>query len=91
MDLMVSTRVAQMWFKRFKSGNFCVKDEVRSGRLITDKISAIFEKVEQDRHINSYDVAEGLVIIKQFYVIYKSLGTRKNLTFEYHMIALRET
>ena len=53
----VSTSVAQMWFKRFKSGNFSVKDEVRSGRPVTDKISAIFEKV---RHISSYDIAEEL-------------------------------
>lgn len=56
----VSIRLAQMWFKRFKSGNFSVKDEVRSGRPVTDKISAIFEKVEQDRHISSYDIAEEL-------------------------------
>ena len=56
----VSIRVAQMWFKRFKSENVSVKGEVRSGRLVTDKISAIFEKVEQDRHINSYDIAEEL-------------------------------
>ena len=49
-----------MWFKRFKSGNFRVNDEVRSGRLVTDKISAIFEKVERDRHTSSYDIAEEL-------------------------------
>ncbi|CAH2237546.1 jg9799 [Pararge aegeria aegeria] len=32
----------------------------RYGRPITDKIDAIFEKVEPDRHISSYNVAEGL-------------------------------
>ncbi|GBP25819.1 Histone-lysine N-methyltransferase SETMAR [Eumeta japonica] len=41
-------------------GNFDVKDEPRSG---TDKVDAIFEKLEQDRHISSYDVAEELEII----------------------------
>ena len=57
----VSIRVAQMWFKRLKSGNFCVKDEVRSGRPVTDKIREDhFEKVEQVRHISSYDIAEKL-------------------------------
>jgi [histone H3]-lysine36 N-dimethyltransferase SETMAR len=56
----VSVRVAQIWFKRFQSGNFDVKDAPRSGRPITDKMDAIFEKVEQDRHISSYDVAEEL-------------------------------
>ena len=58
----VSVRVAQIWFKRFQSGNFDVKDARRSGRPITDKMDAIFEKVEQDRHISSYDVAEELGI-----------------------------
>ena len=29
---VVSIRVVQLWFKRFKSGNFSVKDEVRSGQ-----------------------------------------------------------
>ncbi|KAL0841534.1 hypothetical protein ABMA28_015204 [Loxostege sticticalis] len=48
--------------KRFQSGNFDVKDARRSGRPITDKIDAIFEKVEQDQHINSYDVTEDLGI-----------------------------
>ena len=43
---VISIRVAQMWFKRFKAGNFSVKDEVRSGRPVTDKISAILEKVD---------------------------------------------
>ncbi|KAJ0176832.1 hypothetical protein K1T71_008011 [Dendrolimus kikuchii] len=53
----VSVRVAQIWFKRFQSRNFDIKDARRSGRPVTDKIDAIFEKVEQDRHISNYDVA----------------------------------
>ena len=32
----VSVRVAQIWFKRFQSGNFDVKDPRRSGRPITE-------------------------------------------------------
>ena len=55
----VSTRVAQMWFKRFNSGNFMWKMRFALDG-VTDKISAIFEKVEQERHISSYDVAEEL-------------------------------
>ncbi|KAJ0183521.1 hypothetical protein K1T71_001497 [Dendrolimus kikuchii] len=55
-------RVAQIWFKRFQSGNFDIKDARRSGRPVTDKIDAIFEKVEQHRHISSYDVAGELGI-----------------------------
>ncbi|WP_337239668.1 hypothetical protein, partial [Vibrio cholerae] len=57
-----SERGAQMWFKRFQSGNFDVKDAPRSGRPVTNKMDAIFERVEQDRHISSYDVAEELGI-----------------------------
>ncbi|KAJ0174870.1 hypothetical protein K1T71_009978 [Dendrolimus kikuchii] len=58
----ISVRVAQIWFKRFQFGNFDIKDARRSGRPVTDKIDAIFEKVEQDRHISSYDVAGELGI-----------------------------
>ncbi|KAJ0177711.1 hypothetical protein K1T71_006584 [Dendrolimus kikuchii] len=54
--------VAQICFKRFQSENFDIKDARRSGRPVTDKIEAIFEKVELDRHISSYDVAEELGI-----------------------------
>ncbi|RVE48572.1 hypothetical protein evm_006761 [Chilo suppressalis] len=53
----VSVRVAQIWFRRFQSGNFDVKDARRSGRPVSD---AIFEKVEQDRHNSSYNVSEEL-------------------------------
>ncbi|KAJ0174927.1 hypothetical protein K1T71_009068 [Dendrolimus kikuchii] len=55
-------RVLQIWFKRFQSGNFDITDARRSSRPVTDKIDAIFEKVEQDRHISSYDVAGELGI-----------------------------
>ncbi|KAJ0180544.1 hypothetical protein K1T71_003948 [Dendrolimus kikuchii] len=58
----VSVREAQIWFKRFQSGNFDIKDAHRSGRPVTDKIDAIFEKVEQDRHISSYDITGELGI-----------------------------
>ena len=55
-------------------------------------LDALFEKVEQDRHISSYDIAEELdADQKEVSVIYESLGIRKNLTFGYHMISLRET
>ncbi|GBP95815.1 Histone-lysine N-methyltransferase SETMAR [Eumeta japonica] len=66
----VSVRVAQNWFKRFQSGNFGLKDEPRSGRPVTDKVDAILEKVEQDRHIISYDVAEELGIDHQTLLIH---------------------
>ncbi|GBP13285.1 Histone-lysine N-methyltransferase SETMAR [Eumeta japonica] len=57
----VSVRVEQSWFKRFQARND-VENESGSGRPVTDKIDAIFEKVEKDRHISSYDIAEDLGI-----------------------------
>jgi len=50
-------------FKRFlESGNFDVKDAVRSGRPITGKVDEIIEKVEQNRYISSYDIGKELNI-----------------------------
>ncbi|GBP68858.1 hypothetical protein EVAR_46175_1 [Eumeta japonica] len=39
-----------------------VKDEPRCGRSLTNKVDAILEKVEQDRHISSYNIAKELGI-----------------------------
>ncbi|GBP28481.1 hypothetical protein EVAR_93428_1 [Eumeta japonica] len=54
----LSVRVAQNWFKRFQSSNFDDKAEPRSGRPVTDKVDAILKKVEQDRHLSSYNIAK---------------------------------
>jgi len=43
---VVSVRVVQSWFKYFQSGNFDVKDALRSGQSITGKVDEIMEKVE---------------------------------------------
>ena len=88
----VSVRVVQIWFKRFQSGNYDVKDARRSGRPITDKMDAIFEKVEQDRHISSYDVAEELGIDHKTVLAHlKKLGTQKSSIFGYLTSSLKET
>ena len=47
-------RLAQSWFKRFRSENFYVKDAPRSGRLIIAKVDEIIEKV--DKIIEKKDV-----------------------------------
>ena len=55
-----------------------MKDEVRSGRPVTDKISAVFEKVEQDWHISSYDIAEELDVDHKTVIRHlRRYGTRK--------------
>ncbi|GBP72220.1 hypothetical protein EVAR_51129_1 [Eumeta japonica] len=48
------------------SGDVNVKDEPRSSRSVTEKVEPyvkpFWEKIEQDRHISSYNVAEELGI-----------------------------
>ncbi|GBP56941.1 hypothetical protein EVAR_33998_1 [Eumeta japonica] len=45
----VSVRVAQNWFKRFQSVNFDMKDQRRSGRLVTFTVgSNIKEKLDEN-------------------------------------------
>lgn len=56
----LSIRVAQQWFERFRSGVVEVKDAPRSGRPITEKVDEIMEKIEQNRHISTRDIAKEL-------------------------------
>lgn len=42
---------------RIKTETIRVKDTAYSGRLVTDKVVTIAEKVEQHRHISSYDIS----------------------------------
>ena len=88
---VVAIREAQMWFKRFKSGNFSMEDEVCSGRLTQIKSVPSLRKWSKiDILVGTKLLKNWILIIKQFYVIYESLGTGNNLTFVYHMISLRE-
>ena len=53
---------AQKWFARFCSGNFNMKDDLRSGCPISEKADEILEKVQQDSHISSVDIVMELDI-----------------------------
>jgi len=59
---VLSKSAACKWFARFRSGNFDVKDAPRSGRPIVEKVDEIPQKIEEDRHISSYDIAAELNI-----------------------------
>ena len=47
-ESILSKYAAQKWFGRFRSGNFNVKHDSRSGRPISEKADEIREKVQQD-------------------------------------------
>lgn len=65
---------------QFETGNFDVKDAARSVRPVTDKVKVIFEKVEQDPHISSYDIAEELGIDRKTVLTHlKKSGYTKKL------------
>lgn len=64
-DTALSKSAARKWFARFRSGNFDVKDAPRSGRPAFEKVDEILEKVDQDRHISSHDIALELNIHHQ--------------------------
>ena len=55
-DYAVSVRVAQQWFARFHFGNVDVKDGLRSGWPIVEKVDDIIEKI--DRHISHHDITK---------------------------------
>ena len=61
----VSKSAARKWFVRFRSRNFDVKDELRSGRPITEKSDEILEKIVRDQHFSSPDIAYELSIHHQ--------------------------
>jgi len=52
----------EKWFARFRTGNFDVKDEPRSGRSITEKSDEIIVKVERDKHVSTVEIARELGI-----------------------------
>jgi len=58
----LTERTCQNWFKKFRSGDFSLKDEQRSGRpteVDDDQIKVI---IEEDRHITVREIAEKLNI-----------------------------
>jgi len=56
------TRQTVNWFRRFRGGNFNVKDALLSGRLIMENVDEIFQKIEGNRHVSSYNIAKELNI-----------------------------
>lgn len=61
----VTERTVQLWFNRFRTGNFDVKDAPRSGRPITAKADEILQMIELDRHATCQGIADTLGINHQ--------------------------
>jgi len=51
----VTANHAQFWFRRFRSGNFDVKD-ARSERPFVENGDKIMEIVESDRHVSTVSI-----------------------------------
>lgn len=59
-DEALKERQCQYWFAKFRSGDFSLKDEPRSGRPVEvhdDQIKAI---IDSDRHSTTREIAEKL-------------------------------
>lgn len=56
----LTERTVQLWFAKFRSGNFNVKDAPRSGRPVTEKVDEILQMIELDRHTSTLDIALAL-------------------------------
>ena len=79
-DKALKERQCQNWFRKFRSGDFSLKDEPRSGRpneVDDDQIKAL---IELDRHITEREIGEKLNIPKStVHYHIKSLGLLKKL------------
>ena len=63
-DKALKERQCQNWFRKFRSGDFSLKDEPRSGwpnEVDDDQIKAL---IELDRHITEREIGEKLNIPK---------------------------
>jgi len=61
----VTANHAQFWFRRFRSGNFDVKDAPRSGRPIVENGDKIMKIVESDHHVSTVSIAQELNITQK--------------------------
>ncbi|KAL9873347.1 histone-lysine N-methyltransferase SETMAR-like isoform 1-T2 [Glossina fuscipes fuscipes] len=58
----VTANYAQIWFRRFRSGIFDVKDAPRTGRPVVENVDKIGEMIEVDQHVSSRNIAQELKI-----------------------------
>jgi len=61
----VTANHAQFWFRRFRSGNFDVKNAPCSGRPIVENVDKIMKIIEFDRHVSTVSIAQELNIAQK--------------------------
>ena len=61
----VTANYAQFWFRRFRSGNFNLKDAPHCGRPTVDNVDKIMEIVESDHHVSTVSTAQELNIAQK--------------------------
>ena len=57
---VLKERQCQNWFDKFRSGDFSLKDEKRSGRSVEDDDDLIKAIIDSDRHSTTREIAEKL-------------------------------
>ncbi|GFV27193.1 histone-lysine N-methyltransferase SETMAR [Trichonephila clavipes] len=58
----VTANYVQLWFRRFRSGIFDVKDVPHTGRPVVENVDKTTEVIEVDRHVSSRSIAQELRI-----------------------------
>ena len=61
----VTANHAQFWFRRFRAGNFDVKDVPRTGRPSVENVDKIMDIVASDRHVSTVSIAQELNIAQK--------------------------
>ncbi|GFV71289.1 histone-lysine N-methyltransferase SETMAR [Trichonephila clavipes] len=76
----VIASVVQLWFRRFRSGIFDVKDAPRTCRRVVENVDKITEIIEVDRRISSRSIAQELKIDKRIVLNHlRKVGFKKKL------------
>ncbi|GFW56798.1 histone-lysine n-methyltransferase setmar [Trichonephila clavipes] len=77
----VSYDTVKVWFRKFKTGNFSIKDEPLSARPIEVNCDQLKQIVDQDRKISTRTIALDLDICQKTIV---NVLKRINLTFKFN-------
>ncbi|GFV48443.1 histone-lysine N-methyltransferase SETMAR [Trichonephila clavipes] len=76
----VTVNNVQVWFRRFRSGIFEVKNSPRTGRPVVDNVDKITEIIEVDRHVRCRSISQDLKIDHKIVLSHlRKVGLKKKL------------